>query len=84
MDAKNELKLSGTIFEKPALSHMSGPYAIYSLKLCVERLSGNCDLLNVLAPEHVIKGKTKKVLLILMKRRPLVLLRLIPLTRIQL
>ena len=56
MDAKNELKLSGTIFEKPALSHMSGPYAIYSLKLCVERLSGNCDLLNVLAPEHVIKA----------------------------
>ncbi len=56
MDAKNELRLSGTVFEKPVLSHVAGPYAIYSLKLCVERLSGNCDLLNVLAPEHILRS----------------------------
>lgn len=56
MDLKNELRLSGIIFEKPCLSHVAGPYAIHSLKLCVERLSGNCDMLNVLVPEYVLKG----------------------------
>lgn len=53
-ESNNYAALCGTVAEPPELSHLSRGERFYRFPLCVERLSGAVDRINVIARERLI------------------------------
>lgn len=51
--SRNEVELCGTVLSAPTLSHENHGTRFYLFSLCVPRLSGQADTLQILAPEEL-------------------------------